>query len=85
MRGQFMPSAVKLKQQITSQIQASLRQGRFEVKKGNTLASLAMVMNANHRTQYGYSKDILQDAQSFDKMFVDTAGFSKTGVKRNQS
>jgi hypothetical protein len=61
-----MGSSIRLKDQITKQIQTSLRKGRFEVKKGNTLATLAMVMNTNHRSIYGHSKNVLYDSQSFE-------------------
>lgn len=58
-----------LKDQLTKQILNGITWGRFEFKKGNTLATLAMVMNATHKSYYGGSKDILYDAQKGDKLF----------------
>ena len=70
---------VKLKDLITKQIQLSLQRGRFEVKKGNTLATLAMVFNANHRSWYGTSKDVLFDSQAGDKMYA-TSPYSRSTI-----
>lgn len=47
LKSEHLNSSIKLKDQISKQIQNSIRYERFEVKKGNTLATLAMVMNAN--------------------------------------
>ena len=45
LRNQTALSQVKLKDQILKQIKTSMDNGRFEFKKGNTLATFAMVMN----------------------------------------
>ena len=51
------------------QIQSSVQYGRFELKKGNTMATLALVMNENYRGWYGKSRDVSFDAQAFDQMY----------------
>ena len=71
---------LQVKDKILRQIQSSLRTGRFEVKKGNTLATLAIVMNANHHTWYGYSKDILLESQATNKMHVGNIWLSLPGT-----
>ena len=65
-----MTSHFKLKDQLLRQIINGIRTGRFEFKKGNTLATLAMVMNATHNSIFGSSKDILFDAMSTTRMYV---------------
>ena len=61
-----MYTAVKIKDQVSLLIQSSLQKKKFEVKKGNTLATLAMVMNRIHCSWYGNSKDVRYDSQAAD-------------------
>ena len=75
LRNQSALSQVKLKDQILKQIKTSMDNGRFELKKGNTLATFAMVMNQNYVPWYGSSKDVSYDSQAVDKLFNNSFQF----------
>ena len=53
------------------------------MKKGNTLASLAMVLNACYRSWYGTKQDVLYECLKFDSMISNNGQYCiNTGVIR---
>lgn len=49
-------------------ILSNINQGKFEIKRGNTLASFAQAININYSLYFGNSEDIVFDCYRNEKL-----------------
>lgn len=60
--------ACQLKDKILNMILSNINQGKFEIKRGNTLASFAQAININYSLYFGNSEDIVFDCYRNEKL-----------------
>ena len=59
---------LKTKDRVTNLLLTNVLNGKFEIKKGNTLAAFAQAVNMNHTLWFGAAEDIFLESYTANRM-----------------